>query len=174
MPPIRSIVSIARAARNVEAECELVLRSLPLWFAQEDSLLEYVRGTSHLPTFVSTEANVVNGFVSLQQHFPQSFEIVCVAVHAASRGRGIGRALLEHASGWASEHGGRFLQVKTIAASHPSPEYAQTRAFYESVGFAPLEVFPTLWTAKHPCLQLVKHLHNEAHQTFGAPNAHRR
>jgi GNAT superfamily N-acetyltransferase len=155
-------MSIVRAARNVEAECELVLRSLPMWFGQEDSLLEYARGTSHLPAFVSTEANTVNGFVTLQQHFPQSFEIVCVAVHAASRGRGIGRVLLEHASAWACAQGGQFLQVKTVAASHPSPEYAQTRAFYESVGFAPIEVFPTLWSAKHPCLQLVKHLHNVA------------
>jgi ribosomal protein S18 acetylase RimI-like enzyme len=155
-------MSIARTARNVEVECESVLRSLPMWFGQEDSLLEYVRGTSHFPTFVSTDGNAVRGFVTLQQHFPQSFEIVCVAVHAAARSRGIGRALLEHASAWASAQGGQFLQVKTIAASHPSPEYAQTRAFYERVGFIPLEVFPTLWTAQHPCLQLVKRLHNVA------------
>lgn len=155
-------MSIARSARNVEAECESVLRSLPMWFGQEDSLVEYVRGTSLLPTFVSTESNVVNGFVTLQQHFLQSFEIVCVAVHASARGNGIGRALLEHASAWASAQGGQFLQVKTIAASHPSPEYVQTRAFYESVGFIPLEVFPTLWTAQHPCLQLVKRLRNVA------------
>ena len=80
----------------------------------------------------------------------------------AARGRGIGRALIEEVSAWSGAQGGQFLQVKTIAASHPSPEYAQTRAFYESVGFVPLEVFPTLWTARHPCLQLVKRLHDVA------------
>ena len=155
-------MSIVRAARNVEAECEWVLRSLPMWFGQEDALLEYVRGTSQLPTFISTDGQSVNGFVSVQQHFPRSFEIVCVAVHATARGRGIGRALIEQVSAWSGAQGGQFLQVKTIAASHPSPEYAQTRAFYESVGFVPLEVFPTLWTARHPCLQLVKRLHDVA------------
>jgi hypothetical protein len=35
---------------------------LPMWFGQERSLLEYVHGTSYLPTFVSTEANAINGF----------------------------------------------------------------------------------------------------------------
>jgi GNAT superfamily N-acetyltransferase len=152
-------MSIALAEGNVGAECERVLRSLPLWFGQEDSLLEYVRGTRHLPTFVSTHANRINGFLSLRQHFPPSFEVVCIAVHAAARGRGVGRALIGSASAWARAQGGQFLQVKTIAATHPSPEYAETRAFYESVGFVPLEVFPTLWTAQHPCLQLVKPLH---------------
>ena len=49
-------------------------------------------------------------------------------------------------------------QVKTLAASHPSPEYAQTRAFYEALGYVPLEVFPTLWAAHLPVLQLVKAL----------------
>jgi hypothetical protein len=44
---------------------------LPMWFGQERSLLEYVHGTSYLPTFVSTEANAINGFVTVQQHFPR-------------------------------------------------------------------------------------------------------
>jgi GNAT superfamily N-acetyltransferase len=153
-------MSIVRTTHNVESGCELVLRSLPRWFGQEEALLEYVRNTSRLPTFISTEANAINGFATLQQHFPQSFEVICVAVHAAVRGSGVGRGLLESASAWARAEGGQFLQVKTIAATHPSTEYAETRAFYERVGFVPLEVFPTLWSAKHPCLQLVKHLHN--------------
>jgi GNAT superfamily N-acetyltransferase len=155
-------MAIARTMRNVEPECERVLRSLPSWFGQEDALRQYVRETSLHPTFVSTEAAAINGFITLQRHFPESFEIVCVAVHAESRGRGIGRALLDVAEAWACAQGGRFLQVKTIAATHPSPEYAQTRAFYERVGFVPLEVFPMLWARQHPCLQLVKRLHNVA------------
>ena len=151
---------IAKAARNVETECELVLRSLPLWFGQEAALLDYARGTSSLPTFIFEEGDAVSGFVTLRSHFPQSFEIVCMAVRSTLRGKGIGRALLEHASAWACAQGGKFLQVKTIAASHRSAEYAQTRVFYEAVGFTPLEVFPNIWAQGHPCLQLVKHLHN--------------
>ena len=47
---------------------------------------------------------------------------------------------------------------KTIAATHPDAGYTETRAFYERVGFAPLEVFPELWSARNPCLQMVKTL----------------
>jgi GNAT superfamily N-acetyltransferase len=124
--------------------------------------MEYVRSTSRLPTFLSLEQSEIHGFVTLQQHFPHSFEIVCLAVRSAYRNKGMGRALVEHASAWAHQEGGEFLQVKTLADSHPSREYADTRAFYSSVGFVGLEVFPLLWAAEHPCLVMVRHLSNVA------------
>jgi len=34
-------------------------------------------------------------------------------------------------------------------------EYDQTVAFYESLGFKKLEVFPTLWDEWNPCLIMV-------------------
>lgn len=155
-------MSILPVTSNVENECERVLRSLPLWFGQEAALRDYVKATSTLPTFISAPTGSVDGFVTLKQHFPQSFEVTCIAVHASHRGNGVGRALLEHAASWAVTQGGRFLQVKTIAATHPSPEYSQSREFYAKVGFTSLEVFPTLWSAKHPCLQLIKVLQRVA------------
>ena len=51
-----------------------------------------------------------------------------------------------------------FFRLKTIAPSHPSPHYGETRAFYASVGYSPLERFPLLWRPEHPALQLVKAL----------------
>lgn len=151
-------MSIALATASIEPAAEQVLRSLPMWFGQENALMGYVRDTSLLPTFVSTEQGTINGFVTLRQHFPRSVEIHCIAVHADARGRGLGRQLLEQARAWAQAQGAGFLQVKTLADSHPSPEYAQTRAFYERAGFEPLEVFATLWSPQNPCLQLVMHL----------------
>ena len=113
-------MQISRAAGNAEAACERVLRSLPLWFGQEQSVLDYVRDTSRLPTLVSTDAGEINGFVTLVQHAPQSFEISCLAVSASRRGGGIGRALVQGACAWVREQGGEFVQVKTLAAAHPS------------------------------------------------------
>lgn len=52
--------------------------------------------------------------------------------------------------------GDEAVTVKTIAAAVQSPEYAETRDFNKSMGFVPLEVFPTLWSEVHPCLQLIK------------------
>ena len=147
---------------NIEAACEQILRSLPLWFGQEESIIQYVGDTSRLPTLAAIQGEALSGFLPLRQHWPQSFEISCLAVRALDRGHGVGRALVDFASSWAAGRGGQFLQVKTLASAHPSPEYAQTRAFYARMGFVPLEVFPTLWSARHPCLQLIKHLDQEA------------
>jgi hypothetical protein len=52
--------------------------------------------------------------------------------------------------------GARFFQVKTLAQTHSSPEYAETRAFYQRMGYLPLQLFPELWSAAAPCLQLLK------------------
>lgn len=51
-----------------------------------------------------------------------------------------------------------FLQVKTLSPTHPDPFYARTRQFYQSMGFQPLEEFPTLWGEANPCLLMIKHL----------------
>jgi GNAT superfamily N-acetyltransferase len=141
---------------QAEAQCEQVLRSLPAWFGIESSLLEYAHDSARLPTFAVVEDGNVVGFLSLHRHFTHSWEIYCMAIHADSRGKGYGRILLEHAERWVVEEGGTLLQVKTIADSHPSPEYRETRAFYGRMGFVPVEVFETLWSPGNPCLQMIK------------------
>jgi GNAT superfamily N-acetyltransferase len=139
------------------AQCERVLRTLPLWFGIESSLLEYVRDTEQFPTFVARDAaDVVAGFITLREHFAESWEVHCIAVAAPARNRGVGRALHAHVERWLGARGVRLLQVKTLADSHPSAEYAEARRFYASVGYVPLEVFPTLWGPRLPVLQLVK------------------
>ena len=81
-----------------------------------------------------------------------------MAVSARHRNQKVGTALLTAGEQHARAQGARFLQVKTVAETSPSPEYAQTRRFYLARGFVPLEVFPTLWDPWNPALQLVKTL----------------
>jgi hypothetical protein len=64
-------------------------------------------------------------------------------------------ALLTAAEAWARNHGARIIQVKTLAADHPNPEYAES-SLYERVGYLPLEVFPELSSKRNPCLELIK------------------
>jgi GNAT superfamily N-acetyltransferase len=97
-------------------------------------------------------------FLTVREHFVESWEVHCLAVHAERRRGGIGRALHDHVERWLSQRGVRFLQVKTIAASSSSAAYGDTRAFYAGIGYAPLEVFPQLWRPEHPALLLVKAL----------------
>lgn len=141
---------------GVEADCERVLRTLPRWFGIEASLLEYARNTARLPTFVAEADGAVVGFLSLEQHAPRAWEVNCLGVDAAWRRQGIGRRLHDAAEAWLVGQRAQLLQVKTLSPSHPSPEYAETRQFYEAVGYLPLEEFPTLWAAHLPVLQLVK------------------
>ena len=139
------------------SHCERILRTLPRWFGMEESLLEYAADSERFPTFIAQEHAPV-AFLTVREHFPESWEVHCIAVQASHRGQGIGRKLHEHVESWLQAHGVRHLQVKTLAASHPSPEYEQTRHFYTRLGYSPLEVFPTLWGPSLPVLQLVKAL----------------
>jgi hypothetical protein len=56
------------------------------------------------------------------------------------------------------EQGARLLEVKTRGPSGHSVEYARTRAFYEAVGFLPLEERTDIWGPENPCLISVKPL----------------
>src|SRR5687768_13153368 len=143
---------------GVAEECEGVLRTLPDWFGIESSLLQYVRDTEVLPTFVARGAGPLAGFLTLREHFSEAWEVHCIAIRASHRRHGVGRALHLHVERWLVARGARVLQVKTLAATHPSPEYAETRRFYTGIGYVPLEVFPTLWGPRLPVLQLVKQL----------------
>lgn len=143
---------------GVAEPCERVLRSLPRWFGDESSLLEYVRDTERFPTFVARAAGEVVGFITVRQHFQDAWEVHCIAIAAHARKQGLGRTMHAHVERWLATQSVRLLQVKTLADTHPSAEYAETRLFYAAIGYTPLEVFPTLWAPHLPVLQLVKAL----------------
>jgi ribosomal protein S18 acetylase RimI-like enzyme len=137
-------------------DCEEILRTLPKWFGIEHALLMYARDSAVMPTLALSDGALLVGFLTLREHFPDAWDIHCVAIRADARGRGHGSRLLAHAEAWLFERGVRFLQVKTVAATSSSAEYAETREFYRRRGFTPIEVFPTLWDAHNPALQSIK------------------
>jgi GNAT superfamily N-acetyltransferase len=151
-------MELAGPLPDTSADCERILRSLPRWFGIEEFLLEYVRDSDRFPTFHALENGRSVGFATVREHFRESWEVHCIGMLAEKRGQGIGKALHAHVERWLQERGVLFLQVKTLADSHPSKEYAETRAFYASLGYKPMEVFPTLWGPRLPVLQLVKYL----------------
>lgn len=145
-----------RPIGDISSDCERILRTLPRWFGIEDSLREYVRDAERFPTFFASVGGRPVAFLTVREHTPLSWEVHCMAVQASARGGGIGRGLHAHVESWLHDQGIRFMQVKTLAASHPSPEYVETRAFYTRIGYMPLEVFPMLWGPELPVLQLIK------------------
>ena len=141
-----------------QSECEVVLRTLPKWFGIEPALLMYARDSAIMPTFAIVEESRLVGFLTLQEHFANAWELHCLAIRAEARGQGHGSRLLSHAEAWLLAKGVRFLQVKTVAPTSSSLAYAETREFYARRGFVPLEIFPTLWDAHNPALQCIKAL----------------
>lgn len=156
---VSDIVRIARLEPAHAPACEAIGRSLPAWFGIEAGLEEMRRAAESEPGFVALmEPDRVIGFLTVHRHFPESWDITWMAVHPDHHRRRIGRQLIEALKEDAREKGVRLLQVKTLADQHPSPEYARTRAFYQSLGFLRLEVFPDLWGPENLCLVLVMSL----------------
>ena len=152
------MTTIIGPAIQREPECEAILRSLPQWFGIEESVVSYVRDTGLMPTFGVEGSDGLVGFITLLEHFPESWEVHCIAVSAGARGTGVGTMLLDHAERWLAQRGAKFLQIKTIAQEKGDPYYDESRAFYVRRGYSPVEVFPTIWHPSNPALQLIKAL----------------
>jgi len=143
-----------RAARVADA----VMRALPRWFGLEEPLLAYVEAARRLPTLIAVEGAVDVGFLTVEQQTASATEIVAMGILPDRHRRGIGRRLVESAADRAAASGVTLLQVKTLGPSHPSESYARTRAFYEALGFVPLEETTAIWGPANPCLIMVRPL----------------
>ena len=146
------------ASHSSGVVCESILRALPEWFGIEDALVQYVKDADSMPTWLVKEGESVIGFLILRMHFPNSAEIHCMGIHPDHHRKGIGTLLVQSLEKELSCQGVDILQVKTISEQNDCGAYAKTRQFYDSLGFIPLEVFPTLWDESNPCLVLVKPL----------------
>jgi ribosomal protein S18 acetylase RimI-like enzyme len=136
--------------------CESVLRSLPGWFGFEEANAAYIEYLKAADGYAAEDVGDVCGFIGLTHHFPRASEVHILAVRPHLHRRGIGRALLDAAEEGLRARNVRLLQVKTLGPSREDEGYARTRAFYEALGFLPLEELPTLWNPENPALVMVK------------------
>ena len=60
-----------------------------------------------------------------------TFDIYWVAVDPGYQGKGVGKALMEYATGLIGKYGGRLITVDTSGHER----YVSTRRFYESLGY---------------------------------------
>ncbi|MEM7117233.1 MAG: GNAT family N-acetyltransferase [Chloroflexota bacterium] len=138
------------------AVCAPILRALPNWFGIEEAIDHYLNDIAVMPTWLAQKGESAIGFLTLNQHFPNSAEIHVMGVLPDYHRQRIGSGLVTAVSAHLRQQQVTYLQVKTLSADHPDPYYARTRAFYQGMGFHPLEVFPTLWGEHNPCLQMIK------------------
>lgn len=137
--------------------CAAVLPTLPDWFGFPEANAAYVEMADKHPTFVAVETTAV-GLTTITRFGDYSAEVHLMAVVPQLHRRGVGRGMLVAAEEWLRGVGVEYLQVKTLSPSRPDAGYEKTRAFYEAMGFRPLEEFPLLWDPSNPALQLVKAL----------------
>ncbi|WP_101570849.1 MULTISPECIES: GNAT family N-acetyltransferase [unclassified Brevibacterium] len=113
---------------QVPDDVDRLLLSVPEWFGRPESNAEYVDDARTMETWT------VRSDVG---------EVV-----------GVGTAMMRAVAADVRARGAQLLQVKTLGASSPDPNYDRTRHFYERMGFIPLEE-TDLWDEATPCLIMV-------------------
>lgn len=139
------------------AGVERLLRTLPAWFGIEEATANYVEKAARLESFVARHSGLTVGVALVERHFRQSAELTLLAVHQDLRGQGIGRRLVSAVEEFLRADECEFLEVHTVGPSYEDDGYADTRAFYTAIGFAPVHEFDHLdWDG--PTLLMIKSL----------------
>jgi ribosomal protein S18 acetylase RimI-like enzyme len=157
-------IQIITSPEEKAKTCNGILRALPDWFGVDASIVDYVTQVQSMPFFTVSAGNVPAGFVAVKIHNAHTAEICVMGVLSEYHRQGIGKMLVAACENYCRENNMEFLTVKTLAESSNWPPYEKTRKFYLSVGFKPLEVFPTLWNEANPCLFMVKCVENTSYQ----------
>ncbi|MCO5477421.1 hypothetical protein IGJ28_001469 [Enterococcus sp. AZ091] len=131
---------------------QTILADLPEWFGLPESTADYIEKSAYQEMIVVEN----KGFLTLVKTSPATAEIYVMGVLKADHHQGIGSQLIQEAIRWCQRESMAFLQVKTLAETHPDQYYQRTRNFYRSMGFLPVETFPTLWGAENPCLLMIQ------------------
>ncbi|KKM22728.1 hypothetical protein LCGC14_1622380 [marine sediment metagenome] len=147
---------IQKVNRNKSEICEEILRSLKEWFQIESAIKNYVNDVKKYPMFIAKINSHIIGFLSLKIHTKYSAEIYVMGIKKDFHKKGIGKKLVHESIKYLQKKDFKYLSVKTLSASKRNKAYAQTRKFYISLGFCPLEEFKTLWDKNNPCLLMIK------------------
>ena len=97
-----------------------------------DQLLE-----SNITFFSARRAAILVGIAALKRLDPAHAELKSMHTREAERGRGVGRALVEHVLVFARAAGYSRVSLETGATE----DFVAARALYDSVGFEPCEAF---------------------------------
>lgn len=118
---------------------ERILRALPSWFGIDEAIQGYAKDAETKTSYLAVDGETTVGVALLEPHFPESVELWLIAVHPDYRRQGIGTKLIARIEDDLRDQSVSLCQVKTVGPSFEDPGYAETRAFYRSCGFQPLE-----------------------------------
>ena len=136
-----------------------ILEALPEWFEVKESREQYIRESAEQPFWASMNGDENQGFLCLKETGKATMELAVMGVRKEYHRKGVGRKLFAAAKDYAARKGYEFIQVKTVRFG-VYPDYDITNAFYQSLGFKELEVFPKYWDEANPCQIYVMSLKN--------------
>jgi len=137
---------------------EQILRLLPEWFGDEESLVEYVETVDKHPFFGAFSNEECVGFFSGTIHHKRTADIYVCGLHPKHHRKGIGRELYQTLEQYFVNQGCEYVMVKTLSPLHPDKYYAKTRKFYEAVGFKDFYTNHEMWGKENPCLIMIKNI----------------
>ncbi|NLP33703.1 MAG: GNAT family N-acetyltransferase [Clostridiales bacterium] len=135
-----------------------ILSELPEWFGNEQSLLNYAESVKGKAFYCAYDRDKAIGFISLKFNNLYTADIYVMGILKNYHRKGIGKQLVEAAEQYIKTKGFKLFMVKTLGESSDYELYKNTRKFYKSVGFYPLEEFKEIWGEDNPCLIMVKSL----------------
>jgi len=135
--------------------CDAIIAALPGWFGDPNGIRDCAAAVRSEPGFVATADRAVVGFLTVSRPRAHVAEISWMAIHPDHRGDGHGRELIDALVQTLHEDRTRFLAVKTLSDRDPYPPYAETRAFYEAMGFVALMDLD-IWGPENPALLFVR------------------
>ena len=138
---VDQIVALAlRAWEPVHASMARVLGArvnslvYPDWAASQEDDVRRACSEPNTRVTVAVDGESVLGFATVVVHSKQFGEIDMIAVDPAAQGRGVARALMEHALTQIREAGCSLA----VVATGGDPGHAPARALYEATGFRAL------------------------------------
>lgn len=153
-----SIIRVENPAEKAEISAR-ILHALPDWFGLPDSTQKYIDDSRSMPFFAAVREGAGSRIRGAEGNQPLRGEIYVMGVLPEYHRSGIGQQLFAAIRAEAIARGYRLLQVKTVQTGHYE-EYDRTNAFYQRMGFLPLECLPTLWDEWNPCQVYVLPLQN--------------
>ena len=148
-------MELVQIDRDKARICRSVLEELPAWFGIDEARERYIAEAEEQMMLACLVDGQEIGMLTLKIHGRWNMEITVMGVLPEFHRQGAGRQLVRRAAQTARDHGCRMLTVKTISERNADPNYRQTRAFYQAVGFELFEEFPTLWGEANPCALFV-------------------
>ena len=153
-------VSIVQEPEEKTAITLRIMHSLPAWFNPPDDIDRKAITHKEYPFFAAYNGKEPIGFITLKIHNKYTADIYNLGVLEQYHRQGVGRLLLEAAENYCVANSYIYLTVKTLDSSAEYEPYERTRAFYQKMGFIPLEVFTTFWNEENPCLFMIKRIEN--------------